>query len=904
MNYKTEFFNDIKVTELPEAPLSALNPVCLQAAEEGAVLLKNEGVLPIKEGEKVAVFGNAALSYIKSGTGSGGRVRPPYLTDIPTELGKLRELYTEPLDYYKEWKGGLTDKDFAIWDRIPWCIPEANMPEEIIERSAENADVAVMVIGRYAGENRDNGAEAGSYYLTDEEDRLMGLLCRHFKRVAILLNVGNVMDMSWVEKHDPGAVMYVWQGGQEGGRAVANLLCGIANPSGKLTDTIAHKITDYPSDKYFYDDAVTYYGEDIYVGYRYFETFAPEKVLYPFGYGLSYTKFKTNLECTYEDSGYITVSVKVENVGDMAGKEVIALYYGAPQGYLGKSAKSLCAFAKTELLEPGMSEIILLTFEVDAMASFDDSGVTGEKNCFLLEAGDYPIYMGTDVRSATLVYTHNEPELRVISRHEEVLTPVKPFDRLHPVVNGDIIEEAYEPTPLRTYDYHARILAEMPADPEYTGDKGIKLADVAEGKATLDDFIAQLSDYQLTLLCKGEGMNSPKVQTGTGCAYAGHTDELRDYGIPVVCGTDGPSGVRMEGGGLSTSIPVGTQLACTWNTDLMEQLHELLGVEAFAYKIDTLLSPGINIHRHPLNGRNFEYYSEDPFLTGKFAAAACRGFESCGLTMTVKHFICNNRETNRYNLDSIVSARAIREIYAKGFEMAVKEGGARAIMTSYNPVNGIWTASNYDLCTKLLRDDWGYDGFVMTDWWAGCNDDNNEPDYMAWSYMVRAQNDVYMVCADAVLATDDLMKALSDGRITRGQLARCVKNLLRYVLRTPALVREARGENIRLLGLAEKADELTTIVEKDEVKSGDVFVLERDHKGVVLLSVTYSCDGPKLAQIPVSFMVGNSTAVTLAVTNTEEQTLTLMRETNLPPNPHCKLVFPDTVKIDKIVIKE
>ena len=399
-------------------------------------------------------------------------------------------------------------------------------------------------------------------------------------------------------------------------------------------------------------------------------------------------------------------------------------------------------------------------------------------------------------------------------------------------------------------------------------------------------------------------MNSPKVQTGTGCAYAGHSDALKAFGIPVVCGTDGPSGVRMDGGGKSTSIPVGIQLACSWNPDLVEELHALLGVEAFAYKIDTLLAPGINIHRHPLNGRNFEYYSEDPLVAGKMAAAACRGFESCGLTMTVKHFICNNREANRYNLDAIVSARALREIYAKGFEIAVKEGGARAIMTSYNPVNGIWTASNYDLCTKLLREEWGYEGFVMTDWWAGCNDDNNEPDYMAWSYMVRAQNDVYMVCADAIQAEDDLMRALSEGRLTRGQLARCVKNTLRYVLRTPALVRESRGEGKKLLGLAEKADQLSVTFEKDEPASEENFKVEGEEKRTVLLVLTLSCTAPKLSQIPVSFMVGNSSGATVMVTGTEGGTVTVLREMTVTPNATCRLRFGDTVKVERVEIRE
>lgn len=904
MNYRTDNLYGIDVIAHPAAPVEALPPVCLEAAEEGAVLLKNDGTLPFAEGERISVFGAAALSYIRSGTGSGGRVNPPYQTDIPSSLRELREINEELLQTYRTWKSGMTAADMEVWDKIPWCVPEMPLSEDMVAEAAAKSDAALMVIGRYAGEWRDNSNEPGSYLLSPEEEVMMDLVCKHFKKTAVLLNVGNIIDMYWVDKYKPGAVLYAFQGGQEGGRACARLLCGLANPAGKLTDTIAGSITDYPSDKYYHEEAHSFYGEDIYVGYRYFETFAPQAVKYPFGYGLSYTTFKVSLECVYEADGQITVSMKVENTGGVPGKEVIQVYYGAPQGRLGKPAKALCAFAKTELLEPGMSEIILLTFDVDSMASFDDSGVTGEKNCYLLEEGDYVIYAGTDVRSAQAVYTHNEPALRVVSRHEELLSPVKAFDRLHPVAVGGGYAESYEPTPLRTYDLHERIKSELPAEIPQTGDRGIKLYDVADGKATLEEFIAQLSDVQLTRLCKGEGMNSPKVTGGTGCAYGGLSDNLTDMGIPAVCGTDGPSGIRMEGGGHSTCIPCGTLLACSWNTELVETLHALLGIETFVYKIDTLLSPGINIHRHPLNGRNFEYYSEDPLLTGKMAAAACRGMESCGTTMTVKHFIANSRETNRYNLDAIVSARALREIYAKGFEIAVKEGGARAIMTSYNPVNGIWSASNYDLNTKLLREEWGYEGFVMTDWWACVNDDGDPCDGERLSLMVRAQNDIFMVRPDASTEDDDLLTALAAGDITRGQLQRCVGNILRYILRTSALVRESRGENRRLLGLAEKADTLTLIGEKCDPVNDEEFDIRVDEAATVLVQIELSCTATALSQLSVSLIRNNVSELTVVTTDTRGERVTFSREITLPAGElKLKLRFGEAIKVERIIFK-
>ena len=905
MDYITKNIDGIELESLKRGALPELAELSRKAASDGAVLLKNENnALPFKKGEKISIFGATQLAYIKSGTGSGGRVNSPYETDIPSGLRRHVEINEELFEIYKSWWKENRDKSEYGWASQPWCNPEMPLDEKTACDAAKKSDAALIVIGRRAGENRDNSAEEGSYYLTSVEIEMMKTVRAAFDRVVVVLNVGNIIDMAWEKSVCPDAIMYVFQGGTEGGNAAADALCAVNGPNGRLTDTIAEKITDYPSDKYYYEQDKTYYGEDIYVGYRYFETFSPDSVMYPFGFGLSYTKFERNVNLVYEDKDSITVSVTVKNAGSFEGRDVVQVYFGAPQGKLGKPVKELVAFSKTETLSPGMSETILLDFKISDMASYDDSGVTGNANCYVLEAGDYIIYCGENVRDAAALYTHTEKECRVVSRHEELLSPVEKFKRLKPEFKDGAFVESSEDVPTRSYDLDARIAADIPEEIKQTGDRKIKLYDVAEGKATLDDFVAQLGDEELAVLCKGEGMNSPKVTAGCGCAYGGTNEKLNSYGIPAVCGTDGPSGVRMEDGSQATYIPGGTLLACTWDPDQVEKLHTYFGIEMFVNKIDTILAPGMNIHRHPLNGRNFEYYSEDPLLTGKMGAAATRGVAVTGATTTIKHFICNNRETNRYELDSIVSQRAIREIYAKGFEIAVKEGGARAVMTSYNPVNGIWTASNYDLCTMLLRREWGFDGFVMTDWWASVNGfAGDEPTGDKLAYMVRAQNDVYMVVADAITFPDDILSAMKEGRLPRGVVQRSVKNLLKYILSTPALVRESRGEGKKLLGLEKVADTLTPILDKDNPESGEETVVNLERNKTVLLRVTLTCDAPALVQENVTVMGGNTGLTTLCVHSTDGSDETFYREfATLGGDMPIRIIFPDTVKVKNISI--
>lgn len=765
-----------------------------QAAAEGCVLLKNEkDTLPLKKNTKVSVFGRIAFTYYKSGTGSGGLVNTSYVTGILDAIKNCEDLIlnTELYDIYDQWiKDHPFDKG-AGWGQEPWSQEEMPLTEEIVNHASRNSDAAVIIIGRTAGEDQDTKVEPGSYLLTDKEKDMLSKVCKAFDKVAVILNVGNIIDMKWVDEYCPSAVLYSWQGGQEGGNGVLDVLTGKVSPCGKLTDTIAYDIADYPSTRNFGDESVNVYQEDIYVGYRYFETFAKDKVLYPFGFGLSYTTFEQTIASFNSDESEVNVEVCVKNTGSFEGKEVVQLYVSAPAGALGKPARELKAYKKTAVLTPGESQTLYFNVPKASFSSYDDSGCTGHKSCFVLEAGTYDIYTGSDVRSAVKAGSFHIDTTQVTEQLYEALAPVQAFERFKAVQkDGNYILET-EPAPLRTVDLKERIAASIPADIPYTGDCGYKLADVYENKIDMDTFIAQLSDEDLTCIVRGEGMCSPKVTPGTAGAFGGVTSSLGSFGIPAGCCADGPSGIRMDCGTQAFAMPNGTCLGCTFNTELVEELYQMEGMELRKNKIDTLLGPGINIHRNPLNGRNFEYISEDPYVTGTMAAAQLKGMNYAGVTGTIKHFACNNQEFHRRVTDAVVSERALREIYLKGFEMAVKDGGAYSIMTTYGGINGIWTAGNYDLVTEVLRNQWGFTGMVMTDWWADMNEEGEKPSYKNTGIMVRAQNDLFMVVQDSASNSmhDTSAEALESGRSTRGQFQRCAANICRMLMRSPVMDR-------------------------------------------------------------------------------------------------------------------
>lgn len=852
------------------------------AAAEGVVLLENNGALPLDKSENLAVFGRVQEHYYKSGTGSGGMVNVDRVYSIVDGLLECGVTLNEELrKAYADWEKDNPLDPGIGWGGEPWSQQEMPLSDELAAKAAARSPAALCIIGRTAGEEQDATDTEGSYRLTSTELEMLKTVRRHFKKMTVALNVGNIIDMSFVELVKPDAVLYAWQGGMMGGLGTADVLVGNTSPSGKLTDTIARRVSDYPSAEHFGNTTREYYCEDIYVGYRYFETFAPEKVLYPFGFGISYTKFELSVD-TKQAAENIVFEVSVKNIGESGGKEVAQIYAEAPQGKLGQPVRQLAAFAKTRELAPGETQILKLTITLDELAGFDDSGVTGNRNCYVLEEGEYKFYAGTDARSAKEIYSFTQAETVVTKRLSEALAPVLEFERIRPVWDGGKLIERLEGVPLATVDMDKRRAENLPEKIPQTGDKGIKLADVKNGRNTEDEFIAQLSDEDLSCIIRGEGMGSPQVTPGTASAFGGVTPRLKGFGIPAGCCDDGPSGMRLDCGTKAFSLPNGTMLACTFNTELVEELYTLAGVEIAANNVECLLGPGMNIHRHPLNGRNFEYFSEDPLVTGKMAAAILKGLHKSKVTGTIKHFAGNNQETGRHTIDSVISQRALREIYLKGFETAVKEGGATTIMTTYGCLNGLWTAGSYDLCTTILRGEWGFNGFVMTDWWSEINDRNEAPRGNNFAAMARAQNDVYMVCASSAENTtgDNTLSSLKEGTLTRGELQRNAKNICRMLMNTRAMD--------RLLGTAEPVEIVNRPYETESFTSDDVefiptkngevtipldgviaekggsyvFALDVDKFGLYDVTLAASSDLSETAQIPVTlFTVGIPSAV-------------------------------------------
>lgn len=780
-----------------------------RAVSGGIVMLKNDGALPLKQGGTAAVFGRIQLHYYKSGTGSGGMVNVSKvigITDGLLDAGyKLDE---QLLNAYREWDEQNPFDHGEGWGGEPWSQKEMPLTDELVGGAASRADAAIVIIGRTAGEEMDNKLEKGAFLLSDLEEDMLRRVTSAFDKTVVLLNTGGLIDMSFMDRYPVSAVMYVWQGGMVGGAGTAAVLTGEVSPSGKLPDTIAYEISDYPSDKFFGSGDMDCYGEDIYVGYRYFETFAKDRVRFPFGFGMSYTSFDIAASDFKLDGDKVTGSVNVKNTGSTPGREVVQIYCSAPQGKLGKPARVLCGFDKTRTLQPGESQTLSFEIPLESVASYDDSGVTGHKSAWILEQGGYVFYAGADVRSASEAYSLTLPET-VVRQCKSALGPLTAFKRM---VNSGGKPE-FEDVPLTGEAFphdHAKLPAEIPQ----TGDRGIRLADVVNGKNTLEEFTAQLTDYDLSCIIRGEGMGSPKVTAGTAAAFGGVSDTLTALGIPCACCDDGPSGMRLDCGTKAFSLPNGTLLASTFDRPLMTELFTFMGLEMHTNQVDCLLGPGMNIHRHPLNGRNFEYFSEDPYLTGEMASAELAGLHSTGAEGTIKHFCGNNRETRRHFLDSVISERALREIYLRGFENAVKKGGAKSVMTTYGQVNGVWTAGNYDLVTGILRDDWGFDGFTMTDWWANINRRGKAPDKSDFAAMAMAQNDVYMVTADGAACNDNTLDSLNSGELTRGELQRNAMNILRFLTTTHAMK--------RVMGCDDETEIINRPADAGDVDSTDI----------------------------------------------------------------------------------
>ena len=720
-----------------------------EAGAEGIVLLRNDGTLPLNREKTVAYFGRCQFDWFYIGYGSGGDVIAPEKINLDKALAALGVKVYEPLrKAYTDWLAlPQNEADHGYWGNWPYNFDEMPLAPELVAEAGKAADTAVIVIGRAAGEDRENVLKEGSYYLTQAERDMLDAVTSAFEHTVVLMNCGNMIDMSWTEKYGDrlSAVMYVWQLGERSGSAVADILYGVRSPSGKLPMTVARNYADYPSSANFGNREFNNYSEDIYVGYRYFETFAPDKVLYPFGYGLSYTSFDIKTDGFGYKDGKVCIKARVTNTGKVAGKEVVQIYCRPPQGRLGKPLMNLVAFTKTAELAPGETEVCEFTFDEYAFASFDDGGIAGYASAYVLEKGEYEFYIGSSVRDVTKAGSFDLGECKPLVKLEKVLCVDKAnaFDVLYPAACHDGgLRPAYRKVCVNERDLKARICGNIFEAKERSAER-FDFSEVVAGRRTVEEFADTLSNKELESLTRGEGkMNSRYGVIGNAGAYGGVTEALRARGVPALITCDGPAGVRIR---LTASLlPCGTAIAATWNTALVRALYEAEGREARAIGSDIMLGPGMNIHRNPLCGRNFEYFSEDPVLSGKTAAACVKGLQSGGASACPKHFACNNQEVNRNYNDSRVSERALREIYLKGFEICVRESAPDNIMTSYNKINGVWSHYNYDLAETVLRNEWGFDGVVITDWWMRRAESPEFEGVKDNAYRVRSGVDVLM----------------------------------------------------------------------------------------------------------------------------------------------------------------
>lgn len=814
-----------------EAPHRA---VARRAAAEGIVLLKNEsGLLPLARGSKLALFGAGAGRTIKGGTGSGdvnerasvsireGLAAAGFQITTDQWLDSYEQQYTQAR---LDWKQAIAEDAArmeaegvfnAFWEsysRHAFFAPAGSAVYKT------EADTAVYVIARIAGENADRFAAAGDYYISEEEHRHLADLCALYAHVVVLVNAGGVMDLAFLEDLPAiQSLLVVSQPGMEGGNAVADVLCGAVNPSGKLTDSWAMDYKDYPNAATFShnngDVHKELYTEGIYVGYRYFDSFELP-VRYGFGFGGSYTTFALGTPAVRcGKMGQVTVEAAVTNTGAVAGRQVVQVYAGLPDGKLEKEARRLVAFAKTGTLEPGASETLTLTFGPEELESYDES-----QSAWLLEQGVYGVYVGFSLAESQLAASLVLESDKVLCRTEDICPLQQPLETLS-------LDAARRAARYEAMKQQAAGLPQLAYDLSDIATRMVdyRLEEPADEAAQLVD---TLTDEQLVRLAAGEpsrgqGAEETDDENGSALGSAGFTVPgsaaetscaALEQGVASLVLADGPAGLRLtqtyyvKGGQpqptpmamnlehgffydgpvpegepwhqFCTAVPVGTLLAQTWDLDLLREIGSLVGEEMEIFGVQLWLAPGMNIHRNPLCGRNFEYFAEDPLLSGKCAAAITQGVQSHpGLGTTIKHYACNNQEDNRMASDSILTQRTLREIYLKGFEIAIRESHPLAMMTSYNLINGVHAANCYDICTKAAQCEFGFDGLIMTDWTT-----TNVDSSCTASGCVRAGNDVVM--PGLPMDLDDLRAALADGSMSRQQLKTCITRLVRVILRS------------------------------------------------------------------------------------------------------------------------
>ncbi len=887
-----------------------------EAVAESVVLLKNDNqTLPICKDEKVAIFGRAQIDTYYCGTGSGGMVNIPYLVNFAEGISAKRtidnELHKAYLDFVEE---NPFDKGTG-WAQEPFSQKEMPLTVEMVERTSRENAIALVVIGRSAGEDKDVAPEGGSYYLSEVEKANLKLICEKFERVAVALNVGAVMDMQDIIECNPSAILYTWHGGVECGNGYADVICGDVNPSGVLPNTIACTLEDYPSSKNFGSETANIYAEDIYVGYRYFETFAPEKVLFPFGFGLSYSTFEvSNTSCNFDEkTASYNINTTVTNTGTLSGKKSVQIYVQAPIGKLGKSKVSLIGFAKTDLLSPSQAQTLSINVSKRELSSFDDS-----ISAFVMEAGEYNLQVGFDCRNISTFASFTLEKDEIIEKTADALKPIVEFEKLTSTMENGEYKATYAPALTREYSIAERISQSIKSQPQKT-ENGYTYKDLLDGKISAEELANDLSNLELIQMTRGEGMCSPKVTAGTAGCFGGVTEALKETRkMPIACCSDGPSGIRMDCGTMAFSLPNATALASTMNVKLIQELFEFLSLEMLHHKVDTLLGPGMNIHRSPLCGRNFEYYSEDPFLTGKLAVEQLLVMNKHGITGTIKHYVANNQEKARKVVDSIVSARALREIYLRAFEMAVREGNAYSIMTAYNPINGTQAASNFDLNTTILREDWGFDGIVMTDWWATMNKEGGDSSIKHTADMITSQNDVYMVTGSSQdNQLDDNSEAeCENGNLSRFALVRGAVNIINTLKRfnctngVPEIKIKNLPENKNQTAFSHGTFAVVNEIEIDctafdtSKKTLHKMILALSEFGKYQIEFDLFGDAVELAQIPMSVSINGGLIKTITLKGGTKGVYTCEFDMFATINTYLELFFGEAgMVINRMTVK-
>jgi beta-glucosidase len=811
-----------------------------EVASEGMVLLENDGTLPLAYGAKVALFGVGQIGFLHGGSGSGSTFAD-YVVKLPEAMENAGFLVDKTLlSRYERYCAAEQKK---VEQEAPHMrrgtIPELVLPEAEIAKAAEANDVAVLSIARLAGEGRDRKLEPGDYYLSGEEHALLLGVKKHFQKVVVLLNVCGYVDMEWVDTYRPSAVLMVWIPGQEGASAAADILAGRVNPSGRLADTIAKNWKDIPSSENFGawadgfelytgdESQIPYWGgvgnhemvpvgetvvrpkgnrryteyqEGLYVGYRYFTTFGVP-VRYHFGYGLSYTSFSRQTTGFQKAPDGVSFQVTVTNTGKVPGKEVVQIYLHGAEQPLERPDRELVAFQKTKLLEPNASQILNFTIPNRYLAVYSE-----EKAAWMLQEGENTLYLGGDSMHNE-AFASFQTEETVLEQVTNQVTPVHHTRVLRQLSkrNPEDTKPIAPPIAANSAEKHSSMKADTYTWPNVSSAEGSwKLQDVKEGKVSMEEFLHQAEDFELVVLLVGANvtgfsavetqdketeqmvpMEQMKRESQLGplseCipGMGGYTATVERLGIPTITMCDGPAGIG-AGKPHKLAFPTATITACTFNTELAEQLGDALGAEAEERKVDVWLAPAFNIHRNPLAGRNYEYYSEDPLVSGKIAAAVVRGAEENHKVSTcIKHFAANNQETSRWDKDdSVMTERVLREIYLRGFEIAVKEGHPHCLMTSYNPLNGKQTATHEELLQNILRKEWGFEGFVVTDW---------EGDTGLAVECLQAGNDLLMPGFPGMV--NWLYKKVQSGALSRQVLEDCAARLLKVVMNSAAMER-------------------------------------------------------------------------------------------------------------------